>query len=460
MNKKKGLIIKYAATLAIALSCVFIRGLSWEYFVTAAAGVLLVALLTNVLCHTKMWIAYVANSFILLLINAQYAVLFWSNTFVTPAMMNNLDSVEALGGKMLQYIISLILVLAFSLLPVDRFKLKKKHLASAGVVCVVLYGIIFWNGMYSKEPVFALGNVLGQQLHRHRLAGEIAKMTGGENEFFKNEITDFAAKPENLPDSPNVILIFTEGLSQHIIEDERNIMPNARALSEKSLVFKNYFNHTFATYMGLSGQLYSGYQKNNYDPNHLISVQDIFKQYGYRTTFINTEPKNPEFSDYLKDFEFDNLITDEEHLDGINGTMSDKAAYEFLMKTALEQNAEEKPFFISMYTFGTHVSFDSAYEKFGDGKDPLLNRFYDLDVQLGNFIEAFENSPLFERSGRTEENFVQKATERIEYIKSHSRGLRDTVEQYCKVQKLSNEARSDDFSMTEILLAKLYSENN
>ena len=74
--------------------------------------------------------------------------------------------------------------------------------------------------------------------------------------------------------------------------------------------------------------------------------------------------------------------------------------------------------------------------------------------------DADENSPLFDRSGRTEENFVQKATERIEYIKSHSRGLRDTVEQYCKVQKLSNEARSDDFSMTEILLAKLYSENN
>lgn len=60
--------------------------------------------------------------------------------------------------------------------------------------------------------------------------------------------------------------------------------------------------------------------------------------------------------------------------------------------------------------------------------------------------EADESSPLFDRSGRTEENFVQKATERIEYIKSHSRGLRDTVEQYCKVQKLSNEARSDDLS--------------
>ncbi len=73
--------------------------------------------------------------------------------------------------------------------------------------------------------------------------------------------------------------------------------------------------------------------------------------------------------------------------------------------------------------------------------------------------EADESSPLFDRSGRTEENFVQKATERIEYIESHSRGLRDTVEQYCKVQRLSNEARSDDFSMTEILLAKLYSEN-
>ena len=41
---------------------------------------------------------------------------------------------------------------------------------------------------------------------------------------------------------PNVILIFTEGLSKNIIEDERNIMPNVKALQEESISFENYFN--------------------------------------------------------------------------------------------------------------------------------------------------------------------------------------------------------------------------
>ena len=71
-------------------------------------------------------------------------------------------------------------------------------------------------------------------------------------------------KPNNLPESPNVILIFVEGMSQHIIDDERNIAPNIREVQSKSLNFKNYYNHTFATYAGIIGQLYSGYQLQNH----------------------------------------------------------------------------------------------------------------------------------------------------------------------------------------------------
>ena len=73
--------------------------------------------------------------------------------------------------------------------------------------------------------------------------------------------------------------------------------------------------------------------------------------------------------------------------------------------------------------------------------------------------EAGESSPLFDRSGRTEENFVQKANERIECIKSHSRGLRKTVEQYFKVQKLESSANSETSVLLEILLAKLNCNN-
>ena len=56
-------------------------------------------------------------------------------------------------------------------------------------------------------------------------------------------------------------------MSQHIIDDERNITPNIKELQSKSLSFSNYYNHTFATYRGIIGQLYSGYQLDNSDQN-------------------------------------------------------------------------------------------------------------------------------------------------------------------------------------------------
>ena len=69
--------------------------------------------------------------------------------------------------------------------------------------------------------------------------------------------------------------------------------------------------------------------------------------------------------------------------------------------------------------------------------------------------EAGENSPLFDRSGRTEENFVQKANERIECIKSYSKGLRKTVEQYFKVQKLESCSSKGKNYVSEFLMSKM-----
>jgi membrane-anchored protein YejM (alkaline phosphatase superfamily) len=118
-------------------------------------------------------------------------------------------------------------------------------------------------------------------------------------EFYKESIEDEISKPSGLPEKPNVILIFTEGLSKSVVEDERNITPNLQKFSKRALSFENYYNHTFATYRGLIGQLYSGYQLNNSDSNNLIALQDIFSAKGYNTAFINTEPDNEEFTTYL-----------------------------------------------------------------------------------------------------------------------------------------------------------------
>lgn len=103
----------------------------------------------------------------------------------------------------------------------------------------------------------------------------------------------------------------------------------------------------------MNGQLYSGYQHSNYDVNTLVSLQDVFSYYGYQTGFINTEPHNQIFTDYLTRFVFDNVITDEKRVDGFADTLSDRSAYELLLSTALQMHSDAgSSFFQAMIQWG------------------------------------------------------------------------------------------------------------
>ena len=105
------------------------------------------------------------------------------------------------------------------------------------------------------------------------------------------------------------------------------------------------------------------------------------------------------FTDYLKAMDFDDFISNTEWLSEIYPGLSyvtDKDAYERLLETALAQHATGQPFFTAMYSFGTHATLDSPDEVFGDGSNSELNKFHNLDVQLGSFMERFEASALAE----------------------------------------------------------------
>ena len=213
--------------------------------------------------------------------------------------------------------------------------------------------------------------------------------------FYSTYIAGNIRLPKTLPEKPNIIVIFTEGLSQNIVADKRNIMPNVAAYEKKSINFTNYYNHTFATYRALSGQLYSGFQLNNYDGNTLVSLQDILSDRGYTTTFINTETRNINFTNYLLDMNFDEVISDPEfRSNGPADSISDKDAYTLLFDTVSEKAGGDKPFLTAIYTFGTHTSLDSPDEKFGDGSDTMLNKYYNMDCQFGEFMKKFEESSL------------------------------------------------------------------
>lgn len=391
------MIIKYGFALIFPILSVVLNKSDMNYLWFALVEVLFIASITDILLRIHKILGYVFNLIAILLMNIQFGVLYWGSTYVSLSMMTNLDSVEALGGKASLYILSIVCVIVFSALPVTVSPLPKKAVGSLFAASLLLECTAYGSIGSQYSPYYSLYSLADQGMKRKALASTAVPEEELEiNEFYNAEVSDYISKPEELAEQPNVILIFVEGMSQNIIDDSRDVMPNVANLQESSINFVNYYNHTFATYMGLSGQLYSGYQQNNYDENKLVSLQAIFSDYGYQTTFINTEPENEDFTEYLTAFGYDEVLMDDSTLDGTSSSLSDKTAYELLYNTALEQHEEEEPFFITMYSFGTHVSLDGVYEEFGDGSNALLNRFYDLDVQIGEFLEKFDNSALAE----------------------------------------------------------------
>ncbi len=359
--------IKYTISSLLELACVF--------------------LVTNALLPATPVPANILNDLLILLFNAQMLVLSFGGVYTTLVMLTNLDSLEDLFGKLVQYLIAIIIVLVFTFLPVRDAAAVPTILLPVVLIANVIFLAVFGTRYSPACGLIALTATVAQNMSR--TAG-VAKMPGAPEKFYRDGLADYRKRPAELAEKPNIIVIFTEGLSQHMISDPRKIMPNVRAYQEKSLNFHRYFNHTYATYCALIGQLTSGFQLNNYDQSSLTSLQGILKERGYRTTMINTEPKNRLFTTYLEGMGFDEVrgseITD---LKGEAHSLSDRQAYELLYETACRDHAAGVPFLTAIYTFGSHISFDSPDEKFGNGRDTTLNKMYNLDVQFGRFMEKF-----------------------------------------------------------------------
>lgn len=418
-------LMKYLLPLLLVIIC-YTKKHSESYLAFQVLELAIIILLTE--CIRSKIVRRTVNTVLLLLFNVQLFVMIFGTTYVSWVMLSNLSSLEDISGHGATYIIAVALVIIDLFLPIPNLNVIKTRIKE------------FWGSKRSKklqsnqeqdydknqehaqnqqQPYKPLSIVLTLELILTMCIGaefspfynvyatasdgcqvvvkarEYANSSVDESEFYNTEIANNIGKPDTLASNPNVILIFTEGLSQNIVEDERDITPNIRKYESQSLNFTNYYNHTFATYKGLVGQLYSGYSWADGDTNNLISIQDILSDNGYHTTFINTEPDNYQFLRYLESFEFDELISEpEEEHTGMAESMTDGEAYEKLWEVVSEEAKSGQPFFTSMYTLGTHASFDSSEEVYGDGTDPVLNKFYNMDYQFGRFMEKLEMSNL------------------------------------------------------------------
>lgn len=376
---------------------VFISKKNIYFFIMGSLEVLLIFFISNLIEKKWKYIGQTINDIVLLLYNIQSAILILANTFITRTMISNLVYIEDLMGNFTLYISSALIIIAVSLIPIKKTKISyKSEIACIIVIAsIYVYSCVFFGN--NNSVMYGYADLIEQEyIYRSEL--HTIKKTANKEDFYREEINDYRKKARNIPEKPNIIIIFTEGLSTLPIEDERNIMCYTREYESKSLSFENYYNHTFATNHALIGQLYSGFQYDNFENNKLVSIQEIFKDNGYHTSFINVEPINLEFKNYLKEFKFTDFIEPTEEIDGNGDTYSDKVAYETLYNTAIELEKEEDPFMLAMYTVGTHISFDGIYNEYGDGFNKILNKFYDMDIQFGEFMDKFNRSELAENT--------------------------------------------------------------
>lgn len=402
---RKITIIKYTFSIVITLCSFFTTNNLLFLFFSILELVIIFSLSNALVKKSNLW-GNILNFILILLYNIELLVLNFADSFVTLIMINNLSSWEALKGRIVIYLTGITLLIIFSSLPIVYIDFNYSNFSRAKKVVIRFQNLKLLSLVTFIEIILllCLGTGFSPAMSIYDLSNNISKynqllqINSSKNikreQFHRSEIPNHRDKPKNLPERPNVILIFTEGMSQHIIDDDRNVVPNLRNIQSVSLRFDNYYNHTFATYAGIIGQLYSGYQLKNSDKNYLISLPQILEGFGYQTAFINTEPKNREFTTYLGNLGFEKVIS--APINKSLGVSSDKNAYRKLFD---EMNSQgEKPFLLTMYTFGTHIGMDGFEKKFGDGKDRLLNRFHDMDFQFGKFIDEFNKSKFSENT--------------------------------------------------------------
>lgn len=353
-----------------------------------------VLIVSNILVSKNRAVGRIVNTVLCLLLGIQILVHLFSLEYLSLVMLSNITLIEDLSGKAYVYIPVVLLVVTASVLPIDCFQRICKHntsILSTALALELVFTLILGN---TFSPFYNLALMLKKYNERQEFVSRIDSADNITNLFYSAQVADYRSKPEGLQDSPNVVLIFVEGFSQSIVDDSRGLMPNVEYWENNSLNFTGYYNHTFATYRGLSGQLFSGYSYEDRDVNSLVSLPQIFSDIGYSTTFINSEPYNIQFEEYLERLGFDSVIADTGSYSGPWNSLSDREALDLLFETISNQSDSNEPFFTAMYTYGTHVTLDSPDLTYGDGNNAVLNKFYNFDYWFGEFMERFNESPL------------------------------------------------------------------
>jgi glucan phosphoethanolaminetransferase (alkaline phosphatase superfamily) len=184
------------------------------YLLAGLAELAAIILLTNAVLSRNKALGHVLSFVLLLLYNVQMLVLHFSGTFTTVNMVTNLASIAALSGKFLAYIRLIVPMVLCTLIPAKPLVLKRSRCIAAVVAAIVLQASVFLCGMQSYslwQNTYTLCRTY--ITHQAMIAKAKVASAADREAFYQEDVSDFIVKPAQLSENPNVILIFTEGLS-------------------------------------------------------------------------------------------------------------------------------------------------------------------------------------------------------------------------------------------------------
>jgi len=209
---------------------------------------------------------------------------------------------------------------------------------------------------------------------------------------------------------PNVIVIFAEGVSARTIqpysEKFPHISPNIELFAKSSIKVENYFNHTFATYRGLSGQHCSIFPHNLVlETTKYRCLSHILNEYDYSTEFMISQARSETYLDemlsrvgFSKVYAYEDFVG--ETAQDEFSRISDQALFAELVENLKRREGQkDTPFYLGMYTFETHTGVrlrDSniRYTQIErDENSYVLDTIHNLDSAFGKFWRYFEKSP-------------------------------------------------------------------
>lgn len=400
-------------------------------------GVLLLLYLLWTISAKKLWRGLIAllSCLFLLLEISQFVYLSETGEYISILALENIDQIYILLRPVyylfIAAVVAVLLAYAIAIIRQPYAAQGKFSRRKLGIIMLVLLILTFYNNAYEwgMNPKYARYFRHGQPTPAVSLlanAGRVFLPTSpsvsGQKFMFEKDWVYQKALPFPVKSSstqpPNVIVILTEGTSTRLMgcydRKYEDLTPNFNKFAQESMKVTNYYNHTSATYRGTLGQMASCYpfrggkgagawNKEQKDLWSTLNYSTVPKILGdeYDTFFFSPHESADSYTDLVRMAGFRQVET-KDSLPEVLGkdpeiyadSFTDASMYQSL-SAFLAARENQRPFFLVMYTVGTHAGMDvpSTGVKYGDGSNPTLNTLHNVDAAFGRFWQEFQSSP-------------------------------------------------------------------